>query len=456
MAENKHITLGQLLGSVKLALEGAFPLPVWVTAEVADLRVNPGSGHCYLELVEKAGGVAGAVTGATNGAATGAATGVSTSSVPRAQARAVVWRGQWEGLSRYFRGATGSDLGAGMKVLVRVTVGYHELYGFSLTISDIDASYTLGEAERLRRQTIERLKAEGVWDMNRGVDFPAVVQRVAVVSSSGAAGWRDFVNELGRYPWRFEVTLFEAVMQGTATEESVVGALDAIAERADDFDAVVIIRGGGSVSDLSAFDGYRLASHVAQFPLPVLTGIGHDKDRSVVDMVAALELKTPTAVAVWLGEGLGEVWGVLSGLQEDISTTAGAILERERVRLERLGRVASLGAGEMTRRLELRLERLGGEVVRLSGERFLRERHRLAGVSAVVSERPRLLLSRAGERLSGFEKVVAARRPENILALGFAVVRADGKAVFDPSTLADGQPLDITLAKGVAKARAVK
>ncbi len=474
MEQKKHLSLGELLAGVARALDEAFPLPVWVSAEIADLRVA-GTGHCYLELVEKSRNAGGGSSYAENSGSGGSGAGSSGSSgssgsgsggsnaVPKAQARAVVWRGTWASLGAYFRGVTGSPLAAGMRVLVRVTVSYHELYGFSLVISDIDPSYTLGEAQRQRLETIARLHSEGVWDMNRSLSLPPVVQRVAVISSATAAGWRDFTQELARYPWRIEVTLFEAVMQGAATEGTVIAALEAIADRADEFDAVVMIRGGGATTDLAAFDGYLLCTHIAQFPLPVVTGIGHDKDRSIADMVAALELKTPTAVAVWLGEGLSDFAALLDELSERVSEAASGLLQREGERLERAARVVSLGAVDMTRRLEVRLERLSGEVVRLSGERFLREQHRLTGFGAFFAERPGMLLSRAAERLASFEQAVALRRPENILALGFAIVRtagaADGKAghaVLDAEALSEGQVLDITLAKGAVKAKTVK
>ncbi len=426
------MSLGELLSAVRLALEKAFPLPVWVAADVADIRVNGSSGHCYLELVEKGEGA-----------------------VPSASTRAVAWRAQWGKMSDIFRAQTGSAIEAGMRILVKATVGYHELYGFSLTISDIDPAYTLGERERQRQLTIAQLHSDGVWDMNRSVGFPAVVQRVAVISASGAAGYRDFLQELDRFPYLFRVEHFEAVMQGLATEESIVGALERIAERTDEFDAVVILRGGGSTSDLSAFDGYRLASHVAQFPLPVVTGIGHDKDRSVVDMVAAMELKTPTAVAVWLAEGLSEVWDFLEGLYFRVSTFSENFLGAEKLRLERIGRVVSLGAVEMTRRMELRLGRLGGEVARLSSERLLRENNLLTGFGAFFAERPTMMLALLAERLASYGEIVEARRPENILSLGFAVVRADGRAVRDAAELSEGQVMDITLAKGSVKAKTI-
>jgi exodeoxyribonuclease VII large subunit len=452
MEQKNQMSLSELLAGVGRAIDAAFPLPVWVSAEIADLRVA-GTGHCYLELVEKCAphGQLGRDSGGYgNGGGRSTAGG---SAVPKAQARAAIWRNTWASLSAYFRGVTGSPLETGMKVLVKVTVSYHELYGFSLVVSDIDPSYTLGEAQRQRLETIARLKAEGVYDMNRAVGFPAVVQRIAVISSATAAGWRDFMQELGRYPWRFDVTLFEAVMQGVATEDSVIAALETIADRADDFDTVVIIRGGGSTTDLAAFDGYRLCAHVAQFPLPVATGIGHDKDRSVADMVAAMELKTPTAVAVWLGEGLGDFAELLDDMNQRLSNGATTILDRERARLDRAGRVVSLGAVEMTRRLEVRLERLAGEITRRSSERILREQHRLTGATALLAERPAMLLARHTERLAGFERAVALRRPENILALGFAIVRANGHAVLDPATLSPNQPLDITLAHGTITAK---
>ncbi len=278
MAETQHITLRELQRRVKAALEGQFALPVWVSAEISEIKVNY-SGHCYLELVEKGG---------DNG-------------VPTAQARAVVWRSHYPRISGYFEAETGQPLAAGIKILAKVLVSYHELYGFSLQITDIDPSYTLGDMERQRQQTIAQLQQDGVWEMNREVPMPAVVQRIAIVSSVNAAGYQDFCKELDKSPYRFRLTLFDAFMQGEAAEESIVEALCAVADRAEDFDAVVLIRGGGSRSDLNCFNAYRLCAHVAQFPLPILTGIGHDKDTSVADMVAHTALKTPTAVAGYGG-----------------------------------------------------------------------------------------------------------------------------------------------------------
>jgi exodeoxyribonuclease VII large subunit len=405
MSGRKHITLSQLQAEVARALGAALPLPVWVAAEIGELRVNRGSGHCYMELVEKGG---------ANG-------------VPRARVSAVVWRGQWGVLRSYFASATGSEPAAGMQVLLRATVTYHELYGLSLTVSDIDPLYTLGDMERRRQETVARLKDEGVWDMNRTLELPRVVQRVAVVSSAGAAGYQDFMNELGASGYRFSVTLFDAVMQGNGAEESIVDALGRV--DTDDFDVLVIIRGGGAQSDLAAFDSYRLASHVAQFPLPVATGIGHDKDRSIADMVAAVPLKTPTAVAAWLAAGLAEFEATLDGLEGATAQAAAAVLEREKRRLR--DAVSALST---------------------VGTAIAHARVRLEVAGAALRERAAAALSRERARLDLLAAAAAARRPEAILALGFAIVRRDGAAVTDASTLRPGDRLEIELAKGRTEA----
>ena len=300
----QHITLSELQSLIKRSIDDAHPLPYWVTAEISELKVNY-SGHCYLELVEKGGA----------------------NHVPKAKISAVIWRSTYGMIASYFGAATGGQtLCAGLKVLVKALVSYHELYGLSLQITDIDPSYTLGDMERQRRQTIEQLQRDGVFDMNRELPMPAVVQRLAVVSSRNAAGYQDFMKELSSGPYRFEVTLFDAFMQGAESEESIVRALETVADALDDFDAVVLIRGGGSQSDLGSFDSYRLCCHLAQFPLPVIAGIGHDKDRSVADLVAAVSLKTPTAVAVYLKNKMAEFEALLDSLRGRLAEWAEEML----------------------------------------------------------------------------------------------------------------------------------
>lgn len=398
-----HITLSELQRLVRTALDERFPLPVWVSAEIADLKVNY-SGHCYLELVEKGG---------DNG-------------VPTAQTRAVIWRSHYARLAADFEAATGRPLASGMRILVRAAVSYHELYGFSLRITDIDPAYTLGDMERQRQETIARLQSEGVWDMNRSLAMPLPVQRVAVVSSAQAAGYRDFSKELERSPYRIEHRLFDAFMQGEAAEESIIAALCAVAESEERFDAVAILRGGGSVSDLNCFNAYRLCSYVAQFPLPVLTGIGHDKDTSVADMVAHTPLKTPTAVAVWLTERAAEAEGRLGEAAARLHDAV-VLLLRER---------------------EVELHRLGGEAASRAAALAARERNRLDTHAAALPREAAAFVKRCRERLDAADALARSRSPQRILQLGFAVVRSDGRVVASVRAAERGRRLEIEVADG--------
>ena len=408
--QRQHITLSELQHRIKAAVESSLPLPLWVVAELSELKVNY-SGHCYLELIEKGEPTRGGTP------------------IPRAQLRAVIWRSQWGMLSSYFQAQTGSVLAAGMKIMAKVVVSYHELYGLSLQITDIDPSYTLGEVERQKQMTIAQLQRDGVWDMNRSHSIPRLLQRIAVVSSAAAAGYRDFCNELREGGYAFHTTLFDAVVQGASAEESICAALEQVAEQYESFDAVVIIRGGGSASDLSCFNSYRLCSYVAQFPLPVITGIGHDKDTSVADMVAHTPLKTPTAVAAWLTDRMAREMGWLDEAAYRLSDMAVAATQRARVRVERM-------AADLEREAMRYCDR--------GSARLAMMREQLISAVERGLERQRALLDMASE-------VVDARSPEKILRLGFAVVRLDGKAVTTTEGLA-GREVDIQLASGSVKA----
>ena len=393
------------------------PLPVWVVAEIAECKVNY-SGHCYLELVEK--------TEATDSRAT--------NSVPKAQARAVIWRSQYAMLSAYFESQTGSRLAAGMKILAKVTVSFHELYGLSLQITDLDPSFTLGEVERQKQLTIKCLQADGVWDCNREVELPTLVQRLAVVSSASAAGYRDFCQELQRSPYAFRHTLFEAVMQGAAAEESICAALSAIAEREEEFDAVIIIRGGGSTSDLSCFNSYRICSYVAQFPLAVITGIGHDKDVSVADMVAHTPLKTPTAVAAWLDERMALLEGKIDEAAQLVTDAARAKTSAEQLRIERWAGLMRELAKQMCERNHSRLT-------------LLHEQLRSAAERTIERESSRLRLA---------VELVEAHNPQQILRRGFAVVRLGGKAMTHTEGVKCGEQIEIELSNGTLQAEVKK
>ena len=303
METRNTIGLRALQEQVKQTLEEAFFESVWLQAEISELKQNP-SGHCYLTLVEKD----------------------PRSNALLAKASAVVWASTWRMVKPYFESQAGRALAPGMSVLVRVQVSYSALYGFSLVIYDIDPSFTVGELELARQRTIARLEAEGMFGMNAALPLPPLPRRLAVISSATAAGYRDFCRHLeeNEYGFKFAVSLFPAVMQGAEAPDSIIAALDAVAAELEGdaeagaarFDAVLILRGGGGAMDLVCFDDYDLAVNVAQFPLPVLTAIGHDHDYHVVDRVAHTHVKTPTALADWLIERFaGEEWQVESLLQ---------------------------------------------------------------------------------------------------------------------------------------------
>lgn len=281
METNSSIGLLQLQEMVKESLSRAFPATLWLQAEISELKQHP-SGHCYLTLVEKEEGGGSLL----------------------ARCSAVAWASSWRVIRPFFESQTGRSLSVGMKVLLRVQVSYSAVYGLSLVVYDIDPSFTVGELELARQRTVARLEEEGMMGMNAMLPLPALPRRLAVVSSETAAGWRDFRRHLleNEYGFGFALELFPAVMQGDAAPASIIAALDGIAARARDFDAVLMLRGGGGAMDLVCFDDYDLAVNVAQFPLPVLTAIGHDHDYHVADMVAHTYVKTPTALADWLLE----------------------------------------------------------------------------------------------------------------------------------------------------------
>jgi exodeoxyribonuclease VII large subunit len=279
---NKQLTLYELQQQVKGTLDDAFALPVWIKAEISEITTNR-SGHCYLDLIEPESGTDSVI----------------------ARVRATIWSYTFRMLKPYFETTTGQPFTQGLKILVQAKVEYHEVFGLSLNIRDIDPVYTMGDMARQRREIIRKLQEDGIFDMNKELELPIVTQRIAIISSPTAAGLQDFMDQLHQNPHRFVfyTKLFPAVMQGIEAPRSVMNALDLIYEYEQVFDAVVIIRGGGAQIDLACFDNYELASHVAQFPLPVITGIGHDKDDTVTDMVAHTRMKTPTAVAEFLISG---------------------------------------------------------------------------------------------------------------------------------------------------------
>ena len=401
----ESMTLLELNGRVKSTLQFSMPDAYWVQAEISGISPS-GQGHCYLELVQKD------PTGRTF----------------LAKAKANIWRGTWMRLKPYFEAETGQTLQVGMKVLLQVSVTFHEVYGYSLVVLDIDPTYTMGDMARRRKEILEQLARDGVIGLNRELEIPALPHRIAVISSATAAGWGDFRNQLENnlYGFRFYVKLFPALMQGDDVERSVIQALDAVAARRDDFDIVVIIRGGGAVSELSCFDSYNLAYNIANFPLPVITGIGHERDDTVADVVAHTKVKTPTAAAEFIINMALDCAQELEGLTRRMSDAITGRMNAENVRLERLSqKLPSLFA-----------------VLRTRQEQIL-ENYMMRSLTGI-----RNILTQNTHKLELFEKSLSGADPVQILRKGYSITRCNGKVVTGASDLNRGDRLTTVFADG--------
>ena len=302
------ISLSELTDQIQQTIRLSFETPIWIRAEISELRENQG-GHCYLELIEKD----------------------SDSDTLLAKTKATIWASTYRMLKPYFESSTGQTLRSGLNVLVAVTVEFHGVYGFSLNIRDIDPTFTIGEMATRRLQIIRQLEEDGIVDMNKQLPFPEIPQRLAIISSPTAAGYGDFCDQLKNNSshFTFYTKLFPAVMQGEQTESSIISALEKIYENIDLFDVVVIIRGGGATTDLACFDSYELALNCAQFPLPIIAGIGHQRDISILDMVAYTNLKTPTAVAEFLISCLQDAENQVVNIIADIQNLVKSNIENE-------------------------------------------------------------------------------------------------------------------------------
>ena len=399
------ITLLELNGRVRSTLQFEMPDAYWVQAEISSISPS-GQGHCYLELVQKD------------------ATGRNF----LAKAKANIWRGTWLKLKPYFEAQTGETLKVGMKVLLQVTVTFHEVYGYSLVVQDIDPTYTMGDMARRRKEILEQLEKDGVIGLNRELEIPALPQRIAVISSATAAGWGDFRNQLDGniYGFRFYVKLFPAAMQGDDVERSVISALNAVAMRREDFDVVIIIRGGGAVSELSCFDSYNLAFNIANFPLPVITGIGHERDDTVADVVAHTKVKTPTAAAEFIINRVFDTASELENLTRRMSDAITDKMNAEKVRIERMSqKLPSLFAVLKTRQEQV-LETLW-----------------IRSVNGV-----RNMLTAQAHKLEIVDKSLAAADPQVILRRGYSLTRLNGRAVRCASDLKKGDRLNTVFADG--------
>ncbi len=426
-----HLSLYELNSLVRDVISMSLPDSYWVEAELSEAREGYG-GHCYMELIEKD----------------------EHSNTPIAKAHASCWRNRWMLLKPQFERVTGQRIHAGMKVLLKVHAQFHENYGFSWIVDDIDPTYTMGDMARKRMEIIQTLKEEGVFDLQKELKLPMFCQRIAVISSATAAGYGDFCNQLADngYGLQFTTALFAATMQGEGVELSVISALNRINEEWENWDCVVIIRGGGATSDLSGFDTLALAENVANFPLPIITGIGHERDESVLDMISFQRVKTPTAAAAFLVDHLTEVYARIEDAQEAIVNYVKRRLQVERMKFERLSTqiptLFSLVKVRQSNRLDQLLNRLKVKAERIPADGL----HRLEMLEARLKEPVARKLERELHRIDMLSQRAIAQDPERLLSRGYSITLKDGKSIKDASQLKAGDEIETRFAKGVAKA----
>jgi len=431
---NRALSLFELNSLVREAIEEYVTDEYWVEAELASAHES--GGHCYMELIQKEDG----------------------SNTPIARASARCWRSTWALLKPHFERETGQTLRGGLKVLLQVYPQFHENFGFSWIVTDIDPTYTLGDMARRRQEIIRRLKEEGVFDLNKELELPLFAQRIAVISSDSAAGYGDFCKQLSenKQGFKFAVELFSAVMQGEQVEQTVIAALNEINERREDFDCVVIIRGGGSTSDLSGFDTLALAENVANFPLPVITGIGHDRDESVLDMVSHTRVKTPTAAAAFLIEHLQDVYSLIVEAEEDVIRCVTDRLQKERLRIDRLIELLPKQLAAFLTAQHARLGRLIELLPRQTAACLTSQRGNLDLLAATMRSVLERRMLQENHRMEMLEHRADAVNPEKLLQRGYSITRSNGRVVRSPEQLKAGDEIETTMEKGTIKSVVTK
>ena len=428
-----HMTLFELNSLVSEVLENAMPRQYWVEAELSD--VNERRGHLFAELIEKD----------------------EDSNTPVARASAKCWASTWYSLKRTFERVTGEQLRTGMKVLLKVYVQFHPAYGFSWIITDIDPTFTLGDLAKKRMEIIAQLKAEGIFDMQRQLSLPMFCQHIAVISSATAAGYGDFCNHLHNNPYGFffKTTLFHAVMQGEQIESSVIDALNRIFDAHEEYDCVVIIRGGGATSDMSGFDTLDLAENVANFPLPIITGIGHDRDECILDMISFHRVKTPTAAADFLLSHLDNTSRTIDNLADRMVRSVARYLETERVRMKGINSkipiLFSMVKANETNRIELLSKRIENAL----RQKTEQEIHRMQMLQHTIEVAVRLAIEKERHRLSLLAQKGLSLDPEIILKRGYSITLSGGKVVTDASKVIKGEILETKLANGTVLSKKV-
>lgn len=433
-ATQRHaLTLFELNSMVREVIDTTLDRAYWVEAELSEAREV--KGHCYMQLIQKD----------------------LFSPTPVAQASAKCWKNVWMRLKPKFERDTGQQLHAGMKVMLLVTANFHEAYGFSWIVQDIDPAYTLGDMARKRLEIIKLLRDEGVFDLQKELAIPMFAQRVAVISSENAAGYGDFCRQLldNDYGFVFTAEIFPAVMQGDQVEPTVIAALNDIYDRQKDFDVVVIIRGGGATADMSGFDTLALAENVANFPLPVITGIGHDRDESVLDMVSNTRVKTPTAAAAFLVDNLARVWTHVDNMQQRIVNYVRQRMDAEKSRLRSVSERIPILFSLVKERQYARLDRLSTRITSLMKDQLSEAMHHIAILSGNITPASERIMTKEKNRLSQLTLRINALDPKLLLKRGYSITLHNGKAVHDAASLKEGDIIETHVEKGIIKSTSI-
>ena len=423
--QNRTLSLLELTRMVTALVQRPETQNVWVTAELSDVAVR--GGHCYMELLQK-----------------------DDRGLQIAKARGVIWASSFPRIDAEFFAATGQRFSTGLKVMLRVSASFHSVYGFSLVVSAVNPDYTMGDLMRRRREILQRLKQEGILEMNRQLQWPAVPQRIAVISAPGAAGYGDFINQLYHNPshLRFSTKLYPAVMQGATAPASIIAALEAVATDMDMWDGVVIIRGGGATSDLQAYEDYELAANVAQFPLPVAIGIGHERDITVLDWVANKCLKTPTAVAEWLVALGDDALGFLMTVGNRILQLTTSRLTGNKEQLAHAEGLLPIAARNAVERAQSRLRNAATTLSGISGRRLHPQLTRLDMTLKAIADAASNRISRQRSLLDSRQTLLEALSPVATLKRGYSITRVDGHAVTSADSIRTGSIIETTLADG--------
>lgn len=448
MIENS-LTLFELNNRIKSILSVQLSDSLWIKAEISDVKENQ-NGHCYIELIEKAKDSENIIS----------------------RAKATIWSSIYRMLKPYFETTTGRTLVQGMKILIKVSVEYHELYGLSLNIRDIEPSYTVGDLELQRQKIIKQLTTDGVIEMNKQLPFPLVPQRIAIISSRTAAGYEDFINQLENNPYNYKYyyKLFDSSMQGANTEESIIQSLDKIYENEHIFDLVVIIRGGGSKSDLSSFDSYNLAYNITQFPLPVITGIGHERDNCVVDIVAHSRLKTPTAVAEFIINKTSDFENSLDDATAFFVETFSDKIEEEKSKIEtliynfipvinkeiynntnRLNIIINKAESITKDYIQLHKQHLNNNANSLlnqSKAKHLHYKNDLNMIEKTLFDTIKQSLNNQTHKVELYQNKIDLINPVNVLKRGYSITLINGKIVRTKANIKKGDIIETKLSDG--------